>query len=53
MDTVPNGNVEQKFQEMLAKLTGESQARPDSRIAFLCDRLHFGQLIERSGVFPD
>ena len=21
MDTVPNGNVEQKFQEMLAKLT--------------------------------
>lgn len=39
--------------EMLATLTDEAQARPDSRIAFLCDRLHFGQMIERSGVFSD
>jgi hypothetical protein len=37
--------------EMLATLVDEARARPDSRIALLCDRLHFGRIIERSAVF--
>jgi hypothetical protein len=39
--------------EMLATLADEAKARPDSRIAFLCDRLHFGRIIERSSIFLD
>ncbi len=39
--------------EMLATLEDESRARPDSRIAFLCDRLHFGRMIERSTAFSE
>lgn len=39
--------------EMLATLAEEAQARPDSRIAFLCDRLHFRRVIERSSIFLD
>lgn len=38
---------------MSARLLDESRARPHGRIAFLCDRLHFGQLIERSAVFAE
>jgi hypothetical protein len=39
--------------EMLATLADETRARPNSRIAFLCDRLHFGAIIERSAVFSE
>ena len=39
--------------EMLATLAEEAQARPDSRIAFLCDRLHFRRVIERSSIILD
>lgn len=39
--------------EMKARLIDESRSRPDSRIAFLCDRLNFGQMIERSAVFSE
>ncbi len=39
--------------EILAKLSEEVRSRPDSRIAFLCNRLHFRRLIEHSAVFPN
>jgi hypothetical protein len=39
--------------EMLATLADESRAWPHSRIAFLCHRLHFGTMIERSTVFSE
>ncbi len=39
--------------EMLARLTHETRVRPDSRIAFLCGRLHFGQFIERAATLFD
>lgn len=39
--------------EMQATIEDEARAHPDSRIAFLCDRLHFGGLIERSATFLD
>jgi hypothetical protein len=39
--------------EMLATLADESRAWPHSRIAFLCDQLHFGTMIERSTVFSE
>jgi HD domain len=39
--------------EMRAKLANEALAQPASRIAFLCDRLHFERLIERSAIFLD
>lgn len=37
--------------EMLATLRNETQARPQSRIAFLCERLHFARVVERSAMF--
>jgi hypothetical protein len=39
--------------EMLAMLSSEARARPHSRIAFLCDRLHFGRMIGASPVFVE
>jgi hypothetical protein len=38
---------------MLATVADELRARPNSRIAFLCNRLHFGEIIERSAVFSE
>jgi hypothetical protein len=47
---IPRLNLKQ---EMLTTLADESRARPHSRIAFLCDQLHFGTMIERSAVFSE
>jgi hypothetical protein len=38
---------------MLAILLQETRARPDTRIALLCDRLHFGGMIRHDTVFSD
>lgn len=40
-------------QEMLTTLDFELRARPEGRIAFLCDQLHFGRMIERSRMFSE
>ena len=47
---IPRLNLKQ---EMVATLADESRARPHSRIAFLCDQLHFGTMIERAAVFSE
>lgn len=39
--------------EIVTRLSDEARAQPNSRIAFLCDRLHIHRLIERSAMFVD